>query len=145
MLKNIIVLGFSCIALIYTPLVTAKDAKRYDDSVMWKNVVKINFKIGKRSDALKIINEHFRPATKKAKTSPPELLLEMSTGDYDLLVVWHMEGGINDMTWDVSPDNITWRKALNELSGGKDKAQKVIDEYRSYIESAENDIAMVNP
>ena len=44
MLKNIIVLGFSCIALIYTPLVTAKDAKRYDDSVMWKNVVKINFK-----------------------------------------------------------------------------------------------------
>ncbi len=57
----------------------------------------------------------------------------MTTGDYDLLVIWHMKGGINDMTWDTSPDNIAWRSALDELSGGKEKAQKIIEQYRSYI------------
>lgn len=133
------------ISLIFSSLLFANEAKRYDDSAQWKSVVKINFKIGKRDEALKIINEHFAPASTKAKTPQPELVLEMHTGDYDLLVVWHMEGGINDMTWDVSPDNIAWRKALNDMVGGKDKAQEILNKYRSYIESVENDIALVNP
>jgi hypothetical protein len=135
----------TCATLLSSSVVFANEAKRYDDNVTCKNIVKINFKIGKRSDALKIIKEHFKPAAVKSKTPQPELLLELHTGDYDVLTVWHMEDGIKDMTWDTSPNDIAWRAALNELSGGKDKAQKILDEYRSYIESAENDIAMVTP
>jgi len=37
---------------------------------------------------------------KKAKTKGPEMLLEISTGDYDLLVVRYMKDGINDMAAD---------------------------------------------
>ncbi len=139
-----VITGFTAaIALLATSFAYANEAKRLDDSVAWKEVVKINFKIGKRADAIKIITEHFRPASIKAKTPQPESMLEMYTGDFDLLVVWHMEGGVSDLTWDTSPDNIAWRKAFDELAGGKEEADKILAEYRSYIESAENDIAIV--
>ncbi|MEW6998051.1 hypothetical protein AADZ86_10135 [Colwelliaceae bacterium BS250] len=117
--------------------------KRYDASASWKSVVKINFKPGKTNDALKIIKDYYKPATVKAKTSGPETIMEMHTGDYDLLVVWGMPGGISDMTWENHPDNKLWRDALNEIAGGEEKAQAIMDEYLSYIDNAESDIAMV--
>lgn len=143
MFNRTLIIILASMTLLLTPLSFAKEAKRYDKSVTWKEVVKINFKAGKRSDALKIINEHFKTASVKAKTPSPQLMLEMTTGDYDLLVIWHMEDGIKDMTWETSPDNIAWRTAFNELSGGEDEAKKILDEYQSYIESAEYDIAMI--
>ncbi len=75
MFNKPLIVVVTSITLLVAPLSYSKEAKRYDDSVFWKEVVKINFKIGKRSEALKIINDHFRPATQQAKTSPPELLL----------------------------------------------------------------------
>ncbi|WNC71092.1 hypothetical protein RGQ13_13285 [Thalassotalea psychrophila] len=121
----------------------AEDGKRYDKSVTWKNVVKINFKPGKRDEALKIISDYYRPATVKAKTPAPEVIMELQTGDYDLLVVWHMEGGVNDLTWEKGPNGKKWRAALNEIAGGEEKAQEILDQYVNYIDNAENNIALV--
>lgn len=142
--KSILTIVTALSLLSVSSLTYSEEAgKRYDANVSWKNVVKINYKPGKTSDALKIIKDYYRPATVKAKTSGPETIMEMHTGDYDLLVVWHMQGGISDMTWENHPDNKLWREALNEIAGGEDKAQAIMDEYLSYIENAENDIAMV--
>lgn len=121
----------------------AEDGQRYDDSVTWKSVVRINYKPGKMGDALKIIKDYYRKASEQAKTPMPELIMEMQTGDYDLIVVWHMEGGITDMTWETGPNDKKWRAALNELAGGEDKAQAILDEYLSYIDDASSDIALV--
>ena len=145
MLNRILLIIVITTLTMFTSSAVSKEAKRFDKNIQWKEVVKINFKIGKRDDALKIINDHFKPASVKAKTPQPQLQLEMFTGDYDLLVVWHMEDGINDLTWELSPDNIAWRSAFDELAGGKDKAKEILDEYRSYIESVEYDIAMIKP
>lgn len=134
----------SILALILSfNIAKADDGKRYDDSVTWKNVVKITYKPGKRDEALGIIRDYYMKASMKAKTPRPESVMEMHTGNFDLLVVWHMQGGITDMTWEKNPNNAKWREALNEIAGSKEKAQEILDSYLACIESAENDIALV--
>ncbi|WP_394172449.1 hypothetical protein [Thalassotalea litorea] len=145
MLKKILTVAGSmiCAASLMLSPAMAEEGKRYDDSVKWKNVVKITYKIGKRDDALKIIRDYYQVASEKAKTPMPEMVMEMHTGDYDLLVIWHMQNGIEDMTWETNPDSVAWRKALNDVAGSEEKAQEILDEYVSYIAHAENEIALV--
>lgn len=121
----------------------AEDGKRYEDSVTWKSIVRINYKPGKTGDALKIIKDYYQKASKKAETPMPEMVMEMQTGDFDLLVVWHMEGGISDMNWETGPNEKKWRDALNEIAGGEDKGKAVLEEYLSYIDNVDSDIALV--
>ncbi|NMP17606.1 hypothetical protein [Thalassotalea sp. Y01] len=139
-IKSIITM-LAAVAVLMTGAVNA-EGKRYDKAVSWKNVVKIDFKPGKRGAALKIIKEYYRPATEKAGTNAPEMILELQTGDYDLLVVWHMKGGINDMTWETNPEQKQWRAALNEIAGSEEKAKEILDEYISYVHHAESQVAI---
>lgn len=143
MYKIIVISVLTASFLMASNVTLAEDGKRYDKNVTWKNVVKINFKPGKRDEALKIISDYYRPATEKANTPAPEVIMELQTGDYDLLVVWHMEGGVNDLTWEKGPNGKKWREALNEIAGGKEKAQEILDQYVNYIDNAENNIALV--
>ncbi|MFQ3248712.1 MAG: hypothetical protein ACI9O6_000514 [Glaciecola sp.] len=143
MFNKIILVVFGASLFLVSHTVIAQDGKRYDSSVTWKNIVKINYHVGKRDSALAIIRDYYREASIKAKTPMPELVLELQTGDYDLLLVWHMEGGVNDLTWERGPNSKKWRAALNEVAGSEEKAQEILDEYLSYIDSAENDIAIV--
>ena len=143
MYKKIVISVITASFLMASNVSVAEDGKRYDKSVTWKNVVRVNYKPGKRDEALKIISDYYRPATEKAKTPGPEVVMELQTGDYDLLVVWHMEGGVNDLTWEKGPHGKAWRSALNDIAGGEDKAQAIIEEYISYVDNADNDIALV--
>ena len=137
----LVVFGASLFFVSHTSI--AQDGKRYDASVTWKSIVKINYHVGKRDKALAIIRDYYRKAASKAKTPMPEMVFELQTGDYDLLLIWHMEGGVNDLTWEKGPHGKKWRAALNEVAGSEEKAQEILDEYLSYIDSAESDIAIV--
>ena len=141
--KKILIMLTATILSLGATKSIAEEGKRFDSSVTWKNVVKIDYKPGKRGDALKIIKDYYMPATKKAGTEGPELVFELQTGDYDLLVVWHMSGGITDMTWEDHPDDAKWIAALNEVAGSEEKAKEIMAKYLSYVEHAENDIALV--
>lgn len=145
MLKKLLLVAGSIIFATSLTLTSAsaEEGKRYDENVKWKSIVKITYKIGKRDDALKIIRDYYEKASEKAKTPKPEVVMEMYTGDFDLLVVWHMENGVEDMTWETNPNSIAWRKALNEIAGSEEKAQAILDEYVSYIDHADNQIAIV--
>ncbi|QDP01916.1 hypothetical protein [Thalassotalea sp. PS06] len=145
MLKKLLLVAGSiiCATTLTLTSASAEEGKRYDESVKWKNIVQITYKIGKRDAALKIISDYYKKASEKAKTPMPEVVMEMHTGDYDLLVVWHMENGVEDMTWEQNPNGMAWRKALNEIAGSEEKAQEILDNYASYIDHAENQIAIV--
>lgn len=140
--RTVSMITILAIALSFN-LAQAEEGKRYEDSAKWKSVVKVNYKPGKRDEALGIIRDYYVKASIKAGTLRPESVLEMHTGDYDLLIIWHMKGGITDMTWEKSPDNIKWRAALNELAGSKEKAQEILTQYINCVETTENDIAMM--
>lgn len=120
---------------------TAQDMepKKYDDP-QWYNIVYVDYLPGKYDQAMKIIEEYFQPAAKQAGTNTPKMLVELNSGPYDVMVVWHMKDGLEGMNWEVSPDNIKWRSALNNISGGADKASEILQEYQSCIASSSNNI-----
>lgn len=132
------------VSLLLPNDLTAQDAapKRLENAE-WKNIVHVKFHPGKRGRAIEIIKDHFFKAAEKAGTSSPEMMIEYSTGEWDLMLVWHMKGGIEDMTWQLSPDNIAWRKALNELEGGAEQGTALYQEYLSLIAHGKSEIGTV--
>lgn len=112
--------------------VTAQEAKRMDNA-QWKSVVMVDFHAGKEGRAQEIIDMYYRKAAEKAGTPTPELVIDLETGEWDMMIIWHMQGGIDDMNWEVHPNGVKWRQALNEVCGGEDKAAEILNEYSGLI------------
>ena len=117
-------------------------AKKYDNP-QWKRVVLVDYKPGQTNKAREIINNYHKKASKMAGTPGPEMILELHSGEYDLMAIWAMQGGIEDMNWEISPNNIRWRKAMNELAGGAAEAAAIMQEYSSLVNKSTNYIAKV--
>ncbi len=115
------------------------EAKKFDDP-QWYNIVHVDYQPGKFDKARAIIRDYFKPASVKAGTPTPVMVLALNSGPYDLMTVWHMKDGIESMNWEISPDNIKWRMALNEIAGSAEKATEIQQEYQSYIVSSSNSI-----
>ncbi len=111
---------------------SAQKAKKYDNP-QWKNVVFVDYVSGKAGRANEIISDYYIPASTKAGISGPEMALVMQTGPWDVMIIWHMAGGLDDMNWDIHPNNVKWRKALSEICGGDDKASEILKEYASCV------------
>lgn len=94
--------------------------------------VVVKYKPGKREAAMQIIFEHFMPAGKKAGTPAP-MAFHFQTGDWDAAFTWKLEGGMKDLEWYTSPNNITFRTALAELEGSEEAAQALWDKYYSMV------------
>ncbi|WP_185153297.1 hypothetical protein, partial [Fulvivirga lutimaris] len=84
--------------------------------------------------AREIIANYHQKASEKAGTPGPEMVLEMNSGEWDIMAIWGMKGGISDMDWEVNPNGIKWRKAMNEIAGSAEKAQAIIDELDSLVD-----------
>ena len=67
-----------------------------------------------------------------------------STGKWDAIWVWEMEGGFDDLMWYRSPNDVAWFNALVELEGGEEAAQAIIDEYVSGIASGYSEVAHIH-
>ncbi|MDH3820099.1 MAG: hypothetical protein OEU59_03180 [Gammaproteobacteria bacterium] len=100
----------------------------------------VKFKPGKRERAFEIIAEHFMPAGEKAGTPGPLGVIHYQTGEWDALFVWDLEGGMADLEWYRSPNNIKWYAALAEQEGSREAAGELMAEYRSLIDEAETDV-----
>ncbi len=74
---------------------------------------------------MQIIREHFMVAGEKAGTPGPILAIHYQSGKWDATFVWEMAGGMADLEWYRSPDNIKWFAALAEISGGMDEADEI--------------------
>ncbi|MFZ1688281.1 MAG: hypothetical protein WAU70_12700 [Flavobacteriales bacterium] len=116
------------------------EAKRIEDA-KWRSVVMIKYHAGKMKRAMEIVDEHFRKASAKAGTPLPELEVRMTTGEWDVMVVWLLTGGIDDLNWETSPDNVKFLDALAAQEGGMDKAKALREEYNGLISNSQRDIA----
>jgi hypothetical protein len=103
---------------------------RYED-VAWNQVVLVDFKAGREERAMEIIEDRFLPVAKKAGNQIPRTV-EMQTGPWDLLLVWTLQDGPSEMTWEISPEEIETMKAAQEMFG-QEKMEKISDEYSSLI------------
>ncbi|WP_137090032.1 hypothetical protein [Mangrovivirga cuniculi] len=113
------------------------------ENATWKEVVFVDFKPGKMGRALEIINDYFRKAADMSATSFPETMIELKTGPWDMMVVWSMKDGLDEMNWEVSPDNIKWRKAMEKIAKDEGASAKAIwEEYQSLIARSSMQLGM---
>jgi hypothetical protein len=107
-------------------------AKKFD-SLKWYYLVHVQFEAGKAEDAMKMIRERFAPASKAAGSKMPKVFM-CHTGEWDLVMLFHLTDGIADMEWEISPENVKWFAAFAEQEGGMEEAEKVLAEYQDLIE-----------
>ena len=107
-------------------------AKKFDNP-QWKKVEFLKFKADKYSRAKEIIKDYYAKAAQKAGTPNPSLYVDLMTGEWDMMVVWDMKEGIEEMNWEMSPDDVKWMTAMNDLAGGAAKAKAIMDEFSSLI------------
>lgn len=69
----------------------------------WYRLVHVDYKPGKTNDALKIVAEHFAPASATAETPGPVMSLVHESGPWDVTWLWHLSGGPADLEWNVTP------------------------------------------
>ena len=110
------------------------------DDAKYVEVVYVKYKPGKRERAMEIISEHFMKATEAAGTSGPLGVIHLQSGEWDSLAVWSLEGGLADLEWYRTEDNIKWWAALVEQEGGEEAASALWGEYQDTIDEAESDI-----
>ena len=115
------------------PITQGEDAK-------YVTITHVKFKSGKRERAMEIIADHFVKATEAAGTPGPLGVIHFQSGEWDMLAVWRLEGGMADLEWYRSPDNIKWWAALVEQEGGEEAAGSLMAEYQSLVDEAETDI-----
>lgn len=124
--------------LMVTAVATAQDnpePKKFDNPE-WKRVVLVDYHPGKTGKAMEIIKNYYKKTDAKIGSSGPDMELMLYSGEYDFMLIWSMEDGLEEMNWEVSPRGIEWQKAFEELAGGKEEAQKIRDDYSSYVRSS---------
>jgi len=110
------------------------------DDAKYVSIVHVKYKPGKRERAMEIIADHFVPASEAAGTPGPLGVIHFQSGEWDSLVVWNLEGGMADLEWYRSEDDIKWFAALAEQEGGEEAAGALLAEYQGLIDEAESDV-----
>ena len=110
------------------------------DDAKYLTITYVSFKPGQREMAMQIITEHFKPAGEKAGTSPPMLAIHFQTGEWDAAFIWEMAGGMADLEWDRSPEDIKWFAALAELEGGTEQAEAIWAKYIGAVAEAYSEV-----
>jgi len=110
------------------------------DDARYLSVTHVKFKPGQRESAMQLITEHFKPAGAKAGTPGPIMEIHYQTGKWDAAFVWEMAGGMKDLEWYRSPNDVKWWEALSEIEGGADKAEAVWADYISKVASAVTEV-----
>jgi hypothetical protein len=117
-----------------------EEAQRYEN-VDWHNVVLVDFKPGKTGRAMEIIDDHFTPASEQAGTQVPRMM-ELQTGPWDVMLIWTMEEGPSEMTWEISPEGLRFQEALVEVVGSEEDVEEIWDEYYSLVDRSTSYIGM---
>lgn len=143
-MKTLNYLFFTLALFMFSGTVNAQDEemkpKKYDNPE-WYYVVYIDYETGKFQKAMDIVENYYMKATKSANLPGPYMVMEMNSGEYDLMVVWKLKDGLDSMNWEISPDDIKWRQAFTKLVGDKEKADKIHEEYQSYVRSSIGQLA----
>lgn len=110
------------------------------DDAKYLTITYVNFKPGQREMAMQIIAEHFVPAGEKAGTNPPMLAIHFQSGKWDAAFIWEMAGGMADLEWYRSPDDVKWFAALSELEGGVEQAEAIWKKYIGAVAASYSEV-----
>ena len=100
----------------------------------------IQFKPGRREEGMEIIADYFVPASEKAGTPGPVMVVHFQSGKWDVMSIWELQGGVADLQWYRSPNNIKWFEALAELNGGVEGAEEIMARWSKSVDESERQL-----
>ncbi len=107
----------------------------------WHQLVMVKFQAGMADSAMKIIDNHFMKAGMDMESEmPPPQVMRLRSGEWDLMMVWTMDS-IEDMDWEMSPDDIEWWQKLVEQEGGEENATKLMRTFDEMITNSTSYLA----
>ncbi len=140
-MKTIKSLLLVAVFLCAIPYVSAQDmeAKKFEDA-KWYEIVYVDYKGGKTGDAREIIEKYFKEAGSIASTTPPIMEFALYSGEYDYVYIWELQEGLETLNWDISPDNVKWWKAMIEVSGSEEEAERIQNEYSDMVARSKSEL-----
>lgn len=86
-----------------------------------------------------IISKNFMPAAKAAGLPLP-LVYHTETGKSETIVITPLTGGLDDLEWSMTADDVKFMTELGKQLGGADKAQALMKEFNDGIDSRSREI-----
>ncbi|HKJ48996.1 MAG TPA: hypothetical protein VJ973_07895 [Christiangramia sp.] len=114
-------------------------AEKYDNPE-WVSIAYIKFKPMKKDPAMSIIENYFAKADQDAGIKAPTAY-HLSYGEYDMMVIWEMEEGVEMLNYKMTPDDVKWMNSMAKVAGGQDKAMEKIEEFSAYVEKWDTSLA----
>ncbi|MGB3296539.1 MAG: hypothetical protein WBB01_26435 [Phormidesmis sp.] len=112
-------------------------------NVDWYMVEMVKFKPGKRERAHEIIDSYFIPVDQALGRSGV-IDIHLNTGEWDSIVAFPMRGGVADLDWEMSPDDMAWMARLAQMVGGMEQAQAIFNEWDSLVLRSETHLGHVD-
>ena len=112
----------------------------WGEDAKYVNVSFIQFKPGRREEGMEIIADYFVPASEKAGTPGPVMVVHFQSGKWDVMSIWELQGGVADLQWYRSPNNIKWFEALAELNGGVEGAEEIMARWSKSVDESERQL-----
>lgn len=120
------------LALLSAPLAAQEITPIRMENTTYQVVQYYKFKPGKHFRAEQIIRDVYLAADRKAGGNVRAIF--MMTGEWDAVILQPMNGGIEDLTYAVSPHDVKWIAAMVQQLGDEQKVREIIDEFDSLIE-----------
>ncbi len=115
-------------------------AERHENSE-WYTITYFKWEAGKMEDAKKIINEYFKPSGQDAGLQGPVMEVELMFSDWDHMVVFPMEEGLDLLEWKTSPNDVKWIEAMQKRAGGEENGKKIFEDFDSCIKDSKSQLA----
>jgi hypothetical protein len=123
------------------PACAQVDAPTKRQNVEYLRIIHLDYKLQKRNEVRGIIDDYFVPASQKAGTPGPKLVLHFQTGEWDTIAVWVLEEGMTELEWtQITPNFVKWKTALDELAGGEEEGNAIMAQYYAAIARSRVDV-----
>jgi hypothetical protein len=141
MFRRIFAVAIAVAVIAVLPVAAEEEvpqAKKHD-SLEWYYLVHVQFEPGKTDEAVKMIKEHFMPSAEAAGVKMPKFFM-CNSGKWDMVYLYHLDTGITELEWKISPSDAKWLAAFAEQEGGMEAAEEVFAKYDALIKDWDGEL-----
>ena len=130
------------VLFLFSPALMGQEtgAKEYQNPE-WFEIVHVKYKAGTKEKAQAIIKDYFMATGRESNLPGPQMMLDVVSGEWDMLFLWKLEEGIKTLDYEISPTGAKFREAFLKKVGGEEKARAIWEEYYSYIQDWDTEFA----
>lgn len=99
----------------------------------WFEIIHVKYKAGQKEKAQTITKDYFMATGRESNLPGPYMMLDLISGEWDMVFIWELEEGIKTLDYEISPTGAKFRDAFFKKVGGEEKAREIWQEYYSYI------------